>query len=175
METFEDARSEGTADQIVTIDQIEHPGEDPPPSLPPIPVDFRLLHAHAVQATQDAVQTAIQDEIDQLRELGNRLKTEQDRLFDTIVRGIPTAVMEAASQGKRTAILLKFDGADKFAEFCYLYMLKGPHKYEHRQEMRAMGVKPLMTKLRDLLCTSGFSVHHSWQRATNENVLCVSW
>lgn len=203
METFEDAHSEADqiivdahseAEQIVDDDQIETlidtlietcppsgvPGLPACPPVtdvprPPVPVDFLALHAEAVQTTQTAVQNAIQDEIDQLRDLGARLKVEQGRLFDAIVEGIPAAVRDAASQGRRTAVLLRFDGADKFHEFCYLYMIKGPHKFDQRQEMRALGVKPLLSRLRGMLYTSGFAVHHAWQRATNENILSVSW
>lgn len=183
---FEDARSEDARsddDQIAESDarharHTQHAGHDlqpPPPPPPSFPPDFRALYADAVRITESAVRQAEEDEEARLRDAGARLRAEQDRLHALVVSAIPEAVTFAASQGRRVATVLTFDGGDKFGEFCYLYMLKGPYKHEHRQEMRAMGASPLMGRIRDALSGTGFRLHHSWQRATNENILSVSW
>jgi len=143
------------------------------------PVNLKDLYAEAVATTWDAVSRAVR-QADQAREaelraMGERLRAEQDRLFQIIMRAVPEAVRDAARAGRRVAVVLRFMGADKLDEFCYLYMLKGPYNTEERAEMRQMGVKPLLQRLRQELQPAGFGVYHAWQRSTNENVLTVTW
>lgn len=138
-------------------------------------VDLRRLYADAVASCRAAVAQAEADELSQLVEMGRRLGQEQEELYDLVKRAAPPAVREAAAKGQRFATVLRFDGADKLREFCLLYMLKGPHKQELRQEMRDMGVRPLMHRLRTEFQRAGFGVHHAWQRATNENTLALTW
>lgn len=137
--------------------------------------DLKTLYAEAVATTWGAVRQAEQSREDELRATGEKLLAEQERLFGILMDALPAAVREAAGKGQRTAVLLRFSGADKLDDFCYLYMLKGPHNQEHRAEMRAMGAKPLLHRLRQVLQPAGFGVHHAWQRATNENTLAVTW
>lgn len=134
------------------------------------------IHALFVEAQglcATAVRQQEEEEAEVCRQMGVRLRAEQDRMLELILANVPAAVREAASKGHRVATLLAFAGADKLDEFSYLYMLKGPHKHEQRQEMRAMGARPLIYRVRDAL--RPFAVHHAWQRATNENTLSVSW
>lgn len=147
--------------------------EDPPPARDP--GWLRDLHTYATQACQGAVTRADEDQARQLREQGARLRAEQDALRDHILAGLEEAVRTAAEAGQRFATVLTFSGADRFGEFCYLYMLKGPLKPELRAEMKAMGVAPLLPRLRRELQAAGFDVHHAWQRATNENSIAVTW
>lgn len=142
---------------------------------PPAEVDLKDLYAEAVAATFGAVREAEQARLEELAAAGQRLRAEQDRLFDVIMSALPGVVREAAAHGQRTAVVLRFGGADKLDEFCFLYMLKGPHNPEQRQEMRAMGARPLLQRLRTALHPAGFGVHHAWQRATNDNSLAVTW
>lgn len=147
--------------------------EDPPP--PRDPSWLRDLHDHAVQACQRAVARADEDQAKQLADIGQRLRAEQDALYRHIMDGLDDAVRAAADAGHRHVTVLAFSGADRFSEFCYLYMIKGPLKPDQRQEMKAMGVTPLLPRLRRELRAAGFDVHHAWQRATNENTLTVTW
>lgn len=130
-----------------------------------------FVEAQALSAS--AVQQQEEDEAEARKQMGVRLRAEQDRMLELILTNVPDAVREAAVKGRRIATVLDFSGADKLGEFSFLYMLKGPHKHEQRQEMRAMGAKPLIYRVRDAL--RPFAVHHAWQRATNENTLSVSW
>lgn len=136
---------------------------------------LRQLHAEAVRACKEAVRRAEDARDEEIRAMGERLRAEQDRFLKLLMSRLPEAVRQAAGEGKRTATLLQFSGSDKLDEFCYLYMLKGPVNPESRAEMKAMGVKPLMHGLRAGLGRAGFGVHHAWQRATNDNLLSVSW
>lgn len=137
--------------------------------------DFKDLFREATQLTQGAVQVAQVTEEEELAAMGRRLQAEQGRLFDSIMSGLPEAVREAAAKGQRTATVLRFSGADKLDEFCYLYMLKGPQNPEDRAQARRAGAVPLLRRLRDTLHPAGFKVWHAWQRANNDNTLTVSW
>lgn len=137
--------------------------------------DLTALYAEAVAATANAVQEADDARLQDMQATGQRMRDEQARLYSLVMDALPGAVREAAAKGQRVATVLEFSGSDKLDEFCYLYMLKGPHAHEHRHEMRLMGVKPLMHRLRDELGRAGFGVHHAWQRATNQNTLAVTW
>jgi hypothetical protein len=137
--------------------------------------DLHELYAEAVAATRDAVALAEAESARELEAMGERLRAEQGRLFRAVMAGVPEAVRAGAARGQRHAAVLQFGGSDKFGEFCYLYMIKGPYKPELREEMRAMGARPLLPRLRATLRAAGFGVHHAWQRATNENSLVVSW
>jgi len=166
-----------------TIDHVDLTGDsnddssdhhDPSPAATE-DVDLGQLYAEAVATTWSTVRQAEVARDEELRDLGQKLRAEQDKLYGIVMAALPGAVREAAAKGQRTAVLLRFSGADKLEEFCYLYMLKGPHNPEHRAEMRAMGAKPLLHRLRSELQRAGFGVHHAWQRATNDNTLSVSW
>ena len=146
-----------------------------PPDRIVSPVDLDALHAEAVAATAAAVATAVDAQAAEARATGERLTLEQQRLLAMLLESLPDAVREAASRGQRAATLLRFEGTAKLDEFCYLYMLKGPHTADQRAEMRAMGARPLLPRLRGLLRPSGFDVLHSWQRATNDNAITVTW
>lgn len=148
---------------------------DPPPPQQDAAVDLHRLHAEAVACCGAAVARAEADEMTRLADMGRRLGEELDELYDAIMRAVPAAVRDAADKGQRVATLLRFDGADKLRDFCLLYMLKGPHRADQRQEMRAMGARPLLPRLRSEFQRAGFGVHHAWQRATNENTLSVTW
>ena len=138
-------------------------------------LDLSALYAEAVATTAAAVQHAEDARLQDMQATGQRMREEQALLYDRVMDALPGAVREAAAKGQRVATILEFAGSDKLDEFCYLYMLKGPHAHEHRHEMRQMGVKPLMYRLRDELGRAGFGVHHAWQRATNQNTLAVTW
>ena len=159
----------------LTADPGAESGSDPGGGGGSGAVDLGGLFREAVQATQGAVEAAERGRLDELRATGERLRAEQARLYDLIMAALPAAVRDAAAGGHRVAVVLSFSGADKLDEFCYLYMLKGPHKAEHRAEMREMGARPLLDRLRRELRAAGFGVHHAWQRATNDNTLAVTW
>lgn len=137
--------------------------------------DLAALYVHAVAACAEAADRAQTARTQELADMGVRLRAEQERVYAQIMAALPGAVKAAAAQGLRAATVLEFAGADKLDEFCYLYMIKGPYAPEHRQEMKAMGVKPLLYRLRDELRAAGFWLTHAWQRATNQNTLEVSW
>lgn len=164
--------------------------DEPPPLLPASPPEYAgdgglfedpsaeqlaALFREATEATWGAVRAAEVSREQELRATGERLNAEQERLYQIVMLGLPGAVRAAASRGQRVATVLRFCGADKLDEFCYLYMLKGPHNPEHRAEMKALGARPLLYRLRAKLQGAGFGVHHAWQRATNENTLSVTW
>lgn len=179
----------------LTMEQIDSDGSPPPP--PPMsPEDsydvctqqhppcedpskdldaLADLHAEAVAATRNAVRVAETARRVETQELGLALRTEQEKWYQQIIAAAPAAVKEASAKGHRVAVLHRFDGADKFGDFCYLYMLKGPYKPEHRAEMRAMGAKPLLPRFRNVFQAAGFGVYHAWQRATNENTFSITW
>lgn len=138
-------------------------------------VDLVGLHAEAVATSAGAVARADDARREELRAMGARMAAEQERMHAVIMSALPPAVRMAAANGQRVATILEFSGADKLDEFSYLYMLKGPHGHDQRNEMRAMGVKPLLPRLRRELQAAGFGVHHAWQRATNQNTLAVTW
>lgn len=137
--------------------------------------DLRALYQEATSLTWDAVRAEEVSREQELAATGQRLRAEQDKLYEIVMLALPGAVRAAASQGQRVATLLRFGGSDKLDEFCFLYMLKGPHNPEHRAEMKAMGCRPLLQRLRTKLQAAGFGVHHAWQRSTNDNALSVSW
>lgn len=133
------------------------------------------LRAEAVTASAvatSAVEVAAQTEAEAVV---CRLRAEQDRLYSLIMNHIPVAVRGAANLGARSAVVLHFEGQDKLDEFCYLYMLKGPTTTEGRATLRRLGIVPVLARLRETLNPAGFRVWHTWQRATNDNTLAVSW
>lgn len=163
------------ADQIVTA-----AGEVPPPLEAEAAEAWTFgsledLYAEAVALSAAAVARVEEDARLELEATGRRMAAEQERLYRHVIDAMPVAVRAAAAKGQRVATILEFGGGDKLHDFCLLYMLKGPHAAEHRQEMKAMGVKPLLPRLRSVLGRAGFGVHHAWQRATNQNTLAVTW
>jgi hypothetical protein len=169
----------------IVADLLTEPPPTPAPAPAPMPTpaptpravaaDLAALYAAAVAASRQAVDDVAAAHERELQEMGGRLRKEQDSLYEHVMGVLPGAVMEAACKGHRYTTVLTFDGSDKFSEFCYLYMLKGPYKPEQRAEMRAMGVRPLLYRLRAALQPSGFGICHSWQRATNENTVVITW
>lgn len=133
------------------------------------------LFAKARELTELSVAAADRDERAIAEAMAKRLRAESTKLLDTLLGRVPTAILDAAANGKRVATLLEFSGGDLFEEFCYLYMVKGPHTQEGRAEMKRAGVEPLLDTLRRTLHPAGFTVWHSWQRATNQNLVTVSW
>lgn len=144
----------------------------PPSAAPPSLGDLVALRREAEELAAKAVEVAESREGEETRALGARLAAEQARLYASVMAAVPAAVRRAASQGKRVATVLAFKGGDTFEEFTTLYMLRGPRD---RQELRSLGLKPVIHRLRADLGDAGFGVHHSWQRATNHNELSVSW
>lgn len=136
---------------------------------------LRALRLEAAQLGEAAVAAADLQEAAEREAMGQRLVEEQDRLYGLVLGNLPSAVREAAAAGQRSAVVLRFGGADKLGEFCYLYMLKGPHSPDGKAEMKALGAAPLLHRLRAALNPAGFRVWHAWQRATNDNTLAVSW
>lgn len=163
------------ADQIVQDDQMVNVQELNDQMVHIRGAVLRSLYKDAVATCEKAVRKVEEEETKRLRETGDRLRAEQNKVFEGIMTALAPAVHEAAAKGQRMATVLRFEGSDKFDEFCYLYMIKGPIKPELRQELKDMGVRPLLYRLRDVLHPAGFGVHHAWQRATNENTVSVSW
>ncbi len=126
------------------------------------------ISAAATSAAELAAQTEIDDVV-------RRLRAEQDRLYSLIMDHLPVALRGAAHTGARSAVVLHFAGQDKLDEFCYLYMLKGPTTSEGKATLRRLGIVPVLARLREALNPAGFRVWHTWERATNENTLAVSW
>jgi hypothetical protein len=153
------------------------PAADTPdtPARPPQGLDLGALYSEAVALAAAAVAEADHAQAQEVNAMGARLREEQDSLYARIMAAIEPAVRDAAAKGARHAVVMRFGGSDVFSEFCYLYMLKGPHKADQREEMKAMGVKPLLARLRRELRPHGFDVVHAWQRATNDNTLTVVW
>lgn len=148
---------------------------DAPAEAAAAPVDLAALYERALKLSTEAVERVEEAKQEELRSMAERLRAEQRRYHDMIKAALPGAVTAAASAGSRVAVLHSFVGADKLEDFCYLYMLKGPVRQDEKAEMRAMGAEPLMWTLKRELNPAGFYVHHTWQRATNENKLCVMW
>ena len=135
--------------------------------------DFKALFAEARALSAAALDMAAEEAASQLRHTGERIRQEQDRLFDIMVGSAREAVLDSASKGGRSADVLNFDGADKFGEFTYLYMIKGPVRRDQLKDMKAMGVRPLLPRLNHAL--RPFFVSHVWDRMTNENAVRISW
>lgn len=151
-------------------------GPAPDPAPPPSPESLRRLHDQAVEAARLAVAAVDDAHAQELRAMGARLRDEQAQLYARVMGPcLGAAVQQASAAGHRVATVLRFEGSERWSEFCILYMLKGPVKADQRAEMRAMGVSPLLPRLRRELQAAGFGVHHAWQRATNENTLAVTW
>ena len=157
------------------VAEVVAQGLDDPPPRPRGPTWLKDLRDEAVATCQGAVARVDEEAARQLSDMGQRLRAEQDSLYRHIMDDLEGVVRRAAEAGQRFATVLAFSGADRFDEFCYLYMLKGPLKPELRAEMKAMGAAPLLPRLRRELQAAGFDVHHAWQRATNENSVTVTW
>lgn len=140
------------------------------------PVDFKELHSMACRVSSAADRASrVQEEAEAAR-LAVCMAEESERLWAALVQSVPEAVMSAARQGLRTASIVQFEGSAKYGTFCYLYLIKGPHNDAAAwQDMQRAGCVPLLTRLRDLLRPAGFRVWHAWDRATNDNTVCVAW
>lgn len=161
------------------VDPVSHAESRPdpvPPQPEPLPVDYAQLHALACRVSSEACAKARADEEEEAARMAACMREESEHLLSVIVQGLPSAVMDAARQGLREAVVAQFEGCTKFGTFCYLFLIKGPHNdLTAWQEMKRAGCVPLLTRLRDLLQPAGFRVWHSWNRATNDNTLCVAW
>lgn len=137
------------------------------------PCDIEGLHREAVfvasraRSDEDARAKAALDL------MGARIREEQDLLFDSVMNDLPHKVREAASRGQRSVSVLDFGGSDKFGSFCYVYLLRGARGGLVQREMEAMGVKPLLPRLRREV--HPFRVRHVWTRATNDNSVLLFW
>lgn len=98
----------------------------------------------------------------------------QIKLKEVITKKIPDAVRMAAGSGSTTAVVLEFNGGDKFeGEFSYLFLLKGPRDREQRDALVSRGFVPLLPILQHEL--TPFDVRHSWTPGTNSNRLTLVW
>jgi hypothetical protein len=133
------------------------------------------LHLEAVATSEAAVAHVEETAAEAEAAEGERLRAEVARLRAELLSALPGAVREAAAAGQRAAVLLRFQGADKLGDYCYLYMIKGPRDRDEKNRLRAWRVRPLLHDLGEALRQQGFKLHHAWQRSTNENTLTVMW
>lgn len=141
----------------------------------PGPDELAALCAEARALAAAAVERVETDAAAELAATAERMRAESDALGAEVLRRVPAAVRAAAAQGRRVATLLRFQGPDKFREFCYLYLLKGPVAAGQRAEMKRAGVAPLLPGLTRELRAAGFCLHHAWQRSTNDNAITLTW
>lgn len=148
----------------------------------------QALFAEARELTTQVARRDADLEAQRLRSLARGVRAAQDRLMADIVRTMAVVVPQAAAHGQRSADVLQFQGADKYVcgadddggdgggdeeSYCYLYLVRGPRERVHREELRAMGVHPLLPRIRRELAP--FVVRHVWNPATNGNTVSVSW
>ena len=138
-----------------------------------IATDIRTLHNEAVGMTSTARSSELARLEMERMEMGGRIREEQERLFGRIMSVVSHAVRDAAARGQHSASVLDFGGSDKFGEFCFLYLVRGAPTGVDKREMDAMGVKPLMHRLKR--CLRPFVVRHVWTRATNDNTVILYW
>ena len=143
------------------------------------PPDFRAdaLYREAVDLSAAAARRDEDLARERLAALAAGLRAAQDSLLAELERRAQQLVPQAAAEGKRSADVLAFKGADMYAsgeeQFCYLYLVCGPRERAHRDELRAMGVEPLLSRLRREF--RPFDVRHAWNPATNDNAVTLSW
>jgi hypothetical protein len=148
---------------------------------------FAELYYEAQRETAMAVAAGMRAREERRRAWGQRALSAQAVLAARLKESIPGLVHAAAAGGERSATLLDFKGTDTFAfassaetvddeaAFCYLFLLKGPHRAnpEQCEDFAAVGGVPLLPFLRREV--HPFALRHVWDRSTNDNALVIEW
>jgi hypothetical protein len=102
-------------------------------------------------------------------------------LVERIFQRFEMSVIDAASTGQTRAVLMVFDGNDKFIDDDHhhdavaasplLYLIKGPRQREVRDALRRR--PSVLARLRSTLVP--FRISLVWDRRTNTNSLVASW
>lgn len=92
----------------------------------------------------------------------------QALMQERLLGGLEARVLAAATEGRREAELMSFEGGEAFEDtgFVCLYLLKGPRQPEP-------GVRPLLPALRNAVAP--FTLRHVWRPGTTRNSVVVSW
>ena len=152
--------------------------------------EFTGLFYEAQRETAVAVAAGVREREDRRRAWGKRALSAQTELSARLKKSIPELVRAAAARGERSATLLDFKGTDTFAAsssdvvvvadddeaaFCYLFLLKGPHRAnpEQCEDFAAVGGVPLLPYMRREV--HPFALRHVWDRSTNNNALVIEW
>ena len=147
--------------------------------------DFAELHAQARFLTDSAREVAAVEEVcgGQLARAAREACAE---VVDAVVARVSDpeyGVLAAAAAGLRHLDALTFLGSDVFnqllhvdakdvRELSYVFVVRGPAPRDPRAEQLRDFV-PAVQVLRRAL--KPFAVRHVWDRATNRNVIRVSW
>lgn len=131
-----------------------------------------------VVALTDAARQQIADEAERekaaaLGALVASVKSAQAALMVCMLDDLDVKVREAALSCKGSLDLRVFEGTELFHGHFYLYLLLGPRDRKARDEMRALGVVPIIEQLRRIL--SPFTLTHAWHPSGNTNTLRLSW
>ena len=152
--------------------------------------EFTGLYYEAQRETAVAAAAGVRADEERRSAWGKRALRAQSALSARLKESIPEVVRAAASRGERCATLMEFKGTDTFTSssadtggdvpvddeaFCYLFLLKGPHRANPGQcdDFTAVGGVPLLPYLRREV--HPFALRHVWDRSTNSNALTIEW
>jgi hypothetical protein len=113
---------------------------------------------------------------DPVKSLCHAVQIVQEKLLTDIGNCFASTVLEAASKGKTSALLLSFEGNEKYqnSDFSYLFLLKGPRERSQLIELTLKGgFRPLYDTLQEEFYP--FRCEYIWMPGLNRNELRVLW
>ena len=133
----------------------------------------QALEAHAANELRKRIESA--DAAEENRQADIRLYNDLlDRLVSTVAKDHLDEVREASQEGKRTAELYIFDGAQKFedTEHSILFLTKGPRR-QGQDFFLKLGILPFLARLYQVV--HPFDVDLQYVPEANENIISLSW
>jgi hypothetical protein len=131
------------------------------------------LYNEAVEVSNAAEVFDHLAEFDTTSEFVENIQEVQRSLIAHVSSLMEHVVIAAAASGAKQADVFTFKGADLFEGYNVLFMLFGGVEHERREQLAQYGFQGCYNDLVQALIP--FYVKHTWERATNDNVISVFW
>ena len=112
-------------------------------------------------------------EFDTTNEFVENIQKVQRALIAHVSSLMEPAVISAAASGAKYADVFTFKGGDLYEGYNILFMLFGGVEQERRDQLAQYGFQGCYNDLVQALAP--FYVKHTWERATNDNIITVFW
>lgn len=140
--------------------------------MDPHPV-LTSLYNEAVEVSNAAEAFDHLVDFDTTVEFVENIQKAQRDLIVKISSLMEPAVIAAAASGAKFADIFSFKGGDLHEGYNILFMLFGGVEQERRDQLEQYGFHGCFNDLVQSLFP--FYIKHSWDRATNDNIISVFW
>lgn len=135
--------------------------------------NFNSLYNEAVTVSNAAEAFADLVEFESTKIFVENVQKVQKNLIEHIISTVEENVIQAATSGFKYVDIFKFKGSELFEDYNVLFMLFGGAEAERREQLGQYGFQGCFEEL--MKRVSPFYIKHSWDRATNDNILTLFW